>query len=234
MRILILQNFQLTPFGVIGEVIQERGGTITILMPAQGDILTSNTTDFDGLIILGGPMNAEDDESFPWLQDLIALINQFYEERKPILGSCLGAQIIARAFGQRIYRNDVPEVGFSPVFLTDACIEESWLKGFPLELHLMQWHFDTFDLPNEAKLLMYGKTCRHQAYKIGENIYGFQFHLEVTKEILQNWIETKDSFIEKNYPDLSEKLTKQMEKYLEISELFCRQFTNAWLDLVEI
>lgn len=105
-RILILQNFQLTPFGVIGEVIQERGGNITILMPAQGDILTSNTTDFDGLIILGGPMNAEDDESFPWLQNLITLINQFHEERKPILGSCLGAQVIARVLNVNLGMSD--------------------------------------------------------------------------------------------------------------------------------
>ena len=100
---------------------------------------------------------------------------------------CLGAQVLVRAFGQRVYKHDILELGFVPVFLSKtSTTEDPLFKGCPDELHLMQWHFDTFDLPKEATLLMYGKRCRNQAYRIGSNIYGFQFHLEVTREILQS------------------------------------------------
>ncbi|MCC5661371.1 type 1 glutamine amidotransferase [Nostoc sp. XA010] len=232
MNILAVQNFSLTPPGVLGECVKERGSNLDILLPAEGDELPDNSTDFDGLIILGGPMHAND-TTHPLIQGMIGLIHQFYADQKPILGVCLGAQVIAKAFGANVYKHHEFEIGFTRVFSTYPITKEDLLlRRCPETIYMMQWHFDTFDLPQEATLLMSGDVCRHQAYRIGNNIYGFQFHLEVTKQILQNWIETKDKSIENNYPNFSEQLTQQIEKYLEASVAFCRQVGNAWLDLV--
>lgn len=229
MNILILQNFHLTPPGVLGQCVQQRGGSFVTLFPTKESTLPDHTK-YDGLIILGGPMHAEDDQNYPQLKGMINLILQFYSEQKPVLGVCLGAQIIARAFGGRVYKHLLFELGFKPVLL----VAEDKLLGECLEeLYVMQWHFDTFDLPEEATLLMCGKQCHNQVFRIGNNIYGFQFHLEVTREILQNWIDSKDEFVERNYPEFLEQLTLQMERYLEDSMLFCHQVVNAWLDLVE-
>lgn len=231
MKILAIQNFPLTPPGVLGECVKERGGNLENLLPTEGFEMPSSSAGFDGLIILGGPMHAND-TTHPLIQGLIRLIYQFYAENKPILGVCLGAQLIAKAFGANVYKHHEFEIGFTEVFSTHSITQEDpLLRGCPEKLYMMQWHFDTFDLPQEATSLMFGEVCRNQAFKIGNNIYGFQFHLEVTEEILQKWIETKDKFIDDNYPYFSEQLTQQIDKHLEDSVAFCRQIGNAWLDL---
>lgn len=232
MNILAIQNYSLTPPGVLGECVQERGGNLEILLPTGSSVLPSNSAGFDGLIILGGPMHANE-TTHPLIQGLIRLIYQFHAEDKPILGVCLGAQLIAKAFGANVYKHHEFEIGFTEVFSKRSITQEDpLLRGCPEKLYMMQWHFDTFELPRTSTLLMFGERCRNQAYRIGNNIYGFQFHLEVTKEILQKWIETKDKFIDDNYPYFSEQLTQQIYQYLEDSVAFCRQIGNAWLDLV--
>jgi GMP synthase (glutamine-hydrolysing) len=232
MNILVVQHIETAPLGVLGECLQARGDHLEILIPTRGDLLPSTHEGFDALLILAGPMNAGDDVGYPHLRKTIDLIHQFHATRKPLLGICLGAQIIARAFGKRVYRHEAMEIGFTPVFFMDAAIEDPLLQSPPQKLCLMQWHFDTFDLPDEATLLMFGKTCLNQAFRIGNHIYGFQFHFEVTREIVQSWIHNKEKIIEENYPDLSQSLDQQMEKYLEGSNLFCQKVGTAWLDLV--
>lgn len=234
MNILVIQNYYLTPPGIFGECVKEERGYLNIVFPDKGDKLPLSSIPFDGLIILGGPMYAEDDVNYPHLKNIVTLIHQFHKEKKPILAICLGAQILARAFGKRVYKHDKFEIGFNPVFpvqIVDS--EEPILKGCPEKLYVMQWHFDTFDLPKEATLLMYGENCQNQAYRIGDNIYGFQFHLEVTKEILQTWTGTTDEFVLKNCPNFSKQLTQQMQQYLESSVAFSRNVAHVWLELVK-
>ncbi len=234
MRILVFQNFDLTPLGVLDQCIQKRSGFVDTFYSFLDGSIPKDSTKFDGLIILGGPMSADDDEHYPKLRDMVNLIHQFDSQEKPILGICLGAQIIARAFGGKVYKSSKFELGFTPVFSEESLIlDDKVLCKCPPILHTMQWHFDTFDLPKKATLLMYGEKCQNQAYRIGKNIYGFQFHLEVNREILQTWIDTRNDFIKINYPNFAQTLTQQMNQYIEESEEFCRNVGNAWLDLVE-
>lgn len=177
-------------------------------------------------------MNAHEDESFPHLAQTVELIQQFHREDKPIMGICLGAQLIARAFGSRVHRHSVPELGYSPLVLADPTAEEPWLKNLPSNLNLMQWHFDTFDLPEQAQLLMTNYICRNQAYRIGRNVYGFQFHLEVTPDIVMSWLVMKNAWIEANYPHLDRELREQVETYSQRSAEFAYQVADAWLELV--
>ncbi|MEL6903125.1 MAG: type 1 glutamine amidotransferase [Cyanobacteria bacterium J06606_4] len=236
MNILVIQSTELDPIGVLGQHLQAQGAQLVTWLvekqPAPPD------GDYDGLIILGGPMNAHEDDAFPHLKQTVDLIQQFHLENKPIMGVCLGAQLIARAFGSRVYAHRVPELGFSSVWPIKPAVEadtepqqEPWLTTCPPNLKIMQWHFDTFDLPQQATLLMTNDVCKNQAFRIGQTVYGFQFHFEVTPEIVLSWLQMKSAWIEANYPQLEQQLKEQVALYSEQSAEFARQVAQAWLNL---
>lgn len=242
--LLVIQNSSTAPLGILEECIRDypkgtlgdRHISVKILTPLAGDRLPISTV-YSGLIILGGPMNAEDDADYPHLKDVVRLIQLFSAEGKPILGICLGAQLIARAFGGRVYQHDVEELGFMPLRRINSAIAEDPLLKSALpsdsdRVHIMEWHFDTFDLPEGAKLLMTGEKCHNQAYRIGNNIYGFQCHFEVTQSILQGWLDNGREYLQSNHPNFPKQLAKQVELYLEQSNLFGDRVGNAWLDLL--
>lgn len=232
MNLLVIQSSDRDPAGVVGDFIESNGGRLHIYRPTQSQTLPETDDGFDGLIVLGGAMSAWEDESYPHLRQTVHLIQQFHTEHKPILGICLGAQLIARAFGGRGYRHTVPEIGFSPVFRVDHSATESWLAHCPEPLHVMQWHFDTFDLPRDATLLMSSAVCPNQAYRIGDQVYGFQFHFEVNEAIVRSWLSLRNETIDALYPNLEQSLTQQLEHYLAASIHFAQQFSQAWLERV--
>ena len=227
MNILVIQSARHAPIGVLGEALTTKGATFSTWLPEQQP--TPPNRDYDSLIVLGGPMNAHEDDTFPHLRQTVDLIRQFHDEDKPIMGVCLGAQLIARAFGSRVYRHTQPELGFSPIQVADPTASEPWLQQCPADLHLMQWHFDTFDLPAQARLLMTNDRCANQAYRIGTNVYGFQFHLEITPAIALNWIKTKNDWIDANYPHLEQQLNHQLDAYATPSAQFATSVVTAWL-----
>lgn len=228
--VLVVQNTALDPVGVLGEELINRGAQLVTWLPEQQPAPPAG--DFAGLMIMGGPMGAYDDEQFPHLRRTVDLIGQFHQADKPILGVCLGAQLIARAFGSQVYPHSTPELGFTPVTVVDPTAKEPWLRELPADLQLMQWHFDTFDLPAAATLLMANETCRNQAFCIGTKIYGFQFHLEATAEIIAGWQAMESEWIRANYPDLGQKFQTQVQLYGERSAGFARQVAQAWFALL--
>jgi GMP synthase-like glutamine amidotransferase len=139
-----------------------------------------------GLILMGGPMSANDD--LPWVPHELAAIREAANRGIPVLGVCLGAQLIARALGARVYPNAEKEIGWSPVHFTAAAAADPLFHGFSDPETVFQWHAETFDLPPGAEHLAYSSACRHQAFRVGANVYGLQFHLEVTPGIIADWL----------------------------------------------
>lgn len=233
-HILVIQNSKVDPIGVLGEHLAHYGAQLCTWLPAQHPSPPSG--EFSGLIILGGHMNAHEDEAYPHLPTVIDFIHQFHREGKPIMGVCLGAQLIARAFGSQVFPHTTPELGFSPLQVADTVAAtnatEPWLTSCPADLHLMQWHFDTFNLPEQATLLMTNHICKHQAYRIGNNIYGFQFHLEVTPGIVTDWLTDKSSWIQANYPHLDQDIKQQLKTYATQSSQFADSVAQAWISLI--
>lgn len=231
-HILVIQSSKLDPIGILGEHLAHYGAQLCTWLPEQHPSPPSG--DFSGLIILGGHMNAYEDEAFPHLPQVVDFIHQFHREGKPIMGVCLGAQLIARAFGSQVSTHTAPELGFSPIQVADASATEPWLTSCPANLHLMQWHFDTFDLPEQATLLMTNHFCKHQAYRIGDNIYGFQFHLEVTPGIVMDWLADKGDWIEANYPALDREVIQQLEEHAVQSGQFAHSVARDWMSLIPL
>ncbi|MEL7503344.1 MAG: gamma-glutamyl-gamma-aminobutyrate hydrolase family protein [Cyanobacteria bacterium J06554_6] len=229
MKILVVQSSIRDPIGVLGEHLARMGAKLYTWLPEQQPAPPSG--DYAGLILLGGHMNAHEDEQFPHLRQAVALIHQFQQAGKPIMGICLGAQLVARAFGSRVAPHTRPELGFSGLEVLPAATEP-WLQAFSEGLHIMQWHFDTFDLPSNATLLMTNPICKHQAYRIGSNIYGFQFHFEVMPEIVLDWLAAKRDWIATHYPGLDDKIERQLDQYFPQSDAFAAQVAKGWLDLI--
>lgn len=142
----------------------------------------------DLLVVMGGPMSVNDEDAFPWLAQEKRFIRNVIEAGKPILGICLGAQLIAAAAGARVYPNAVKEIGWFPV--QGIASKASTAFRFPPSLRAFHWHGETFDLPRGAIRLARSPGCENQAFQIGSSIIGLQFHLETTplsaRQIIDN------------------------------------------------
>ena len=144
----------------------------------------TSVPDADALVILGGSMSANDDSRF--IRREIDYTRAAIQAGIPVLGICLGAQIIAKALGCSVYANPQKEIGWAPVTFLEAARHDPLFEGYTSEM-IFHWHKETFDLPEGAELLASSVDCRNQAFRLRQHVYGFQFHLEVTPEMISQW-----------------------------------------------
>jgi GMP synthase (glutamine-hydrolysing) len=186
MRALILQHIACEPPGAFAEVMAERGWiTTTCEIDETGRVPESG--EFDAIVAMGGPMSVNDEAELPWLRPEKELIRSAVRAGTPFFGACLGSQLLASALGARVYGGAEPEVGLLPVFLTPAAADDPLFNDLPETLPTLQWHSDTFDLPDGAVLLASSPKYPHQAFRVGASAYGVQFHLEVSAEMAHEW-----------------------------------------------
>lgn len=178
--------------GLLGDVLHQHNLPFHDLHLHEGDGLPRDTSDLEGLIVMGGPMNVDEVHKYPFLRDEVRLIEKMISENKPVLGICLGAQLIAKALGSKVYPNKHKEVGWHPIQLTREGKIDSHMKHFPAETTVLHWHGDTFDLPKDTTHLARSKKCENQAFRYGDNVYGLQFHLEVTPGMVKSWCGSSD------------------------------------------
>jgi len=143
------------------------------------------SSDPSAVIVLGGPMSAND--PLPGLVDELRFIQRSLQRGTPLLGICLGSQLIAKALGTRVYRNASLEIGWEPVHLTDAGRADPLFHGIASPTTFFHWHGETYDLPEGAEWLAWSSKTRHQAYRYGGNVYGLQFHPEVDAAMIGDW-----------------------------------------------
>ena len=146
-----------------------------------------------GLVVLGGTMSANDGNRFPFLVAELDWIRAAVHRKVPMLGICLGAQLLAKALGAAVYRSAQPEIGWRQVELLPAAAEDRLLRGRSVEETVFHWHGDTFDLPAGAVHLAQSPSCRHQAFRYGATAYGLQFHVEMEPDLMELWLREFDA-----------------------------------------
>jgi GMP synthase (glutamine-hydrolysing) len=176
---------------------------------------------YSALIVMGGPQSAND--PLPGLAAEIHLISQAIQAQLPVLGICLGAQLIAKALGARVYPNAVKEIGWAPVFFTAAAQRDPLFAGLASPTTFFHWHGETFDLPAAAERLAYSAHCPQQAFRYGKNVYGIQFHPEITPAMIVDW-----SAQPANCGDV-DALAAPIDPYAADTAPLARRILDAWL-----
>tara|TARA_R110000868_G_scaffold65534_2_gene195886 strand:- start:6103 stop:6873 length:771 start_codon:yes stop_codon:yes gene_type:complete len=223
--------------GRIGETVATRGGTLQWFYRRLGDGVPASTNGFDALIVFGGEQSVHDPELKPYFDGLGTCIRRFHQQGKPVLGSCLGCQAIAYAFGAEVKPQGFLEYGFTRLSLSAAARTDLLLQGLDEQPLLFEMHSDTFDLPDGAVALMSGDQVPNQAFRMGTTTWAFQCHFEVTPHIVDIW--NRRELIgnpEKNQDDVNrmiQQTQQDFEQYQQAQTLFARTLMNRWLDQVE-
>lgn len=173
--------------------LRDFGFRVATWIPSEGE--APPVADADALVVLGGVMGANDEAEHPWMTGEFRLIERYMADEKPVLGVCLGSQILARLLGARVYKAEALELGYRRI----APVEPSpLLAPFAAnEWRVMQWHYDAFDLPAGARRLAENAHTPNQAFEYGENLFAVQFHPEVSRETLGVWMEKGGAALEK-------------------------------------
>ncbi|HSA97842.1 MAG TPA: gamma-glutamyl-gamma-aminobutyrate hydrolase family protein [Candidatus Nitrosotenuis sp.] len=183
MSVLVIQNARLEGPGMLGNLLESDGFALDVVFAKKEKI---PAPDHDAVLILGAPESANDNLNY--LKDEMALIRSASEKNIPVLGICLGSQLIAKAFGANVYPGPLKEIGFYDDVLLDS--SPSLFEGISSPFTVFHWHGDTFDIPKNATRLAYSGLY-NQAFQIGSAV-GLQFHLEVTKQDITSWLKGAD------------------------------------------
>ncbi len=187
MKIAIaIRHLDFEDLGTLEPLLAARGYTVRYLDATTDDLHAVDTAAADLLVLLGGPIGAFDDDIYPFIQDELAVILQRLQSRRPLLGICLGAQLIARALGAGVTSMGIKEIGFAPLTLTPEG-EASPLAALG-KVPMLHWHGDRFDIPAGATRLAGTPTCANQAFSIGRHVLALQCHLEAAPNKIEHWL----------------------------------------------
>jgi GMP synthase-like glutamine amidotransferase len=216
MRAHYLQHVPFEGLGYIESWLRAKGYPVTGTKFFESTRLPS-LDEFDMLIVMGGPMSANDESTFPWLGQEKEFIRKAIGAGKSILGICLGAQLIASAMGARVFPNPVKEIGWWPVQGIQPANELAF--RFPPLIEVFHWHGETFELPPGAIHLAKSEGCENQAFQLGRSVIGLQFHLETTPELVQGLVSNCcDELLPSTYVQSeAEILSASPEKYQAIN-----------------
>lgn len=187
-NVVAIRHVAFEDAGTIETLLGRRGGTIEYADAGVDDLLAIEAAAPDLLIVLGGPIGVYEVERYPFLLDEIRLLEQRLASGRPLLGICLGAQLIARAAGCRVYPGPAKEIGFAPIELTVAGLASPLAAVAEASHRVLHWHGDTFDLPAGATRLASTAVTQNQAFAMGTNVLGLQFHLEAEPAKFERWL----------------------------------------------
>jgi len=182
-KIYVLQHHPVENLGTIADALEGAALAWQYVRVNEGQPVPRDMKGAGGLIVMGGPMGVYQTERYPWLRDEMALINDSIKRNLPVLGICLGAQILAAALGAKVERNaNGKEIGWHPVYLENVAKEDRLCRDLPDTFTPFHWHGDIFELPSGAVSLASSEKTPCQAFRYGDKAYGIQFHFEVTRD----------------------------------------------------
>lgn len=192
-KLLVLQHVAHELLGTLNPLLKRAGFRIRYINFARHPDAEPSLEGYDGLVILGGPMSANDSNRLPHLTTEMRLIEQALKLNRPVLGICLGAQLIAKTLGAAVYPNPEKEIGWYGVSPTEDAQRDPLLSAFKETEKIFQWHGETFEIPKSTCHLAFSPLCANQAFRYETNVYGFQFHLEVDAPMIHRWLRVPDN-----------------------------------------
>ena len=224
---VVLQHDPSIHLGNIEPVLREHGYELRIVDATTEDLTALDPGEADLVVVLGGEMGAYETDAHPFLLDERALLRERLEAQRPTLGVCLGAQLMAGALGERVYKGNTKEIGFRPVETTEAGAQSPMrhFEGVPV----VEWHGDTFGLPAEATLLASSSAYSNEAFSIGDYALAVQFHPEVTDEMHERWLVDGYNELTGEHLD-TEALRAERERYSAAMQEASRRAFSEWLE----
>ena len=222
-EVLVLQHVPNEGAGTMLDFLKAKKIPARFVALYKGDTLPSDFENFHSVLIMGGPMNVYEEEKYPFLREEPIFIQHLIEKEIPTFGVCLGAQLIAKALGASVYKAARPEIGWFDVQLSSAAADDPIFSLVPsTPFRVLQWHEDTFDLPASAVHLASSSVALNQAYRIGKNIYGLQFHIEANEWMMENWF---------NYSHIKESILSEYRSYREQLETITARIYEKFFSL---
>lgn len=192
-KLLILQHVAHELLGTLNPLLKKSGFRIRYVNFARHPDAQPSLDGYDGVVLLGGPMSVNDMHQLPHLATEMKLIEQAMTRDLPVLGICLGAQLIAKTLGASVYPNQEKEIGWYDVSPTNHAESDPLLKAFQETEKIFQWHGETFEIPKTGLHLAFSSLCANQAFRYGTNVYGLQFHLEVDEPMIHRWLRVAEN-----------------------------------------
>ncbi len=227
MSILFIKHIGIEGPGTFGSFLDDKGIGYETVDVFDGAALPEDPAKYGAIVILGGPMNVYEEDAHPYLKDDDRFIKDCFRIGKPMLGLCLGAQLISKASGAKVGRNHEKEIGWFDVELTEDGVNDPLFKGFDKTIEVFQWHGDTFDIPENGAHLASSPLCANQAFRYNENAYGLQFHLEVTNDMVVEWLDAYDDEVK----SMGDKVSR--EKIIERAKEFSAEYNKQAIKFYE-
>ncbi len=229
--ILIVKHIDIEGPGTLGDFLKAQGEAFTIVELGAGEKLPLDPTAFKAVVVLGGPMNVDEEDKYPWLKAENDFIQKTLKAQVPFLGICLGSQLLAKAAGAKVVKSLVKEIGWYTIDLTEAGKQDPLFKDFSETEPIYHWHGDMFHIPSGGQLLATAPGCPHQALKAGPHAYGLQFHVEVTDVSIKEWC---DEYCATDLPDRRDHARAMMTDYWKYKTAFDRQANTLYRNFLGI
>jgi GMP synthase (glutamine-hydrolysing) len=233
--VLVFRHARHEHLGAIAGSLRRRGLSFKYLDVWKKGVRFPAPGSFRAVVLMGGAMGVYEQDRYPFLAQEIRFLKAFFKLDRPVLGVCLGSQLIAAALGARVFPNKHKEIGWYPLILTPAGRKDPLLSSFPKSGHAFQWHGDTFTRPRGTAHLARSPLCRHQAVRYKEGVYGLQFHLEVTGPMIREWLAQPGAARELAAvgPSAERRLREGLPRRLPPMERAGRAFFDAWARLID-
>lgn len=230
--ILILQHEPHEGIGAWEPLFSDSGRKVTVKNLFAGEKVPQEEEllNFDGIVLMGGPMSANDGEKLDFIRDELLMIPQALELKIPLLGVCLGSQLIAKALGAKVKGGAQKEIGWCPLQLKASASKDRLFGTLSAPVMMFQWHGEAFDLPSGAIHLAASDLYPNQAFRYTERIYGLQFHCEMTDSMIRDWVDKgRDEIAEAGLHP--EKILEQTHKFLPTLRHWAKEIGQKWLAL---